>query len=478
MASAINATVPQPLPAPQQGARVWPLIVLAALFGSSIALAGESAFILAMTLVVCVFIMVDFRVGAVLLIVMMPISNSSVFPHEMMGIKGLNPFNVLLMGTLSAWFLQRQPQEKVGAFVPRPLLWLYVVPIVAAGVLGVRHVDEIAQHFFAGDLLQFDSPFGYVRDNVVKPLFLVLFALLVAAAAARSKDPERFLWPMLVSVCVMTSLALVFFRLSGYSLDLLATVRSFFRPLGIHANDLGRLFAVAYALLLFTFAKTERPALKTGLLIAIGAVVVALMLTFSRGAFAGFMLVNVLFLLSRRNPLGLVLFLLLMAVSLALLPGAVYERISVGMDGDLNQLSAGRTEEIWLPLMPEFFKSPLWGSGLMSITWSDAMRNGSMLPVTHAHNAYLQTYLDMGIIGLGLLCAYFLHVYRGFRRLSRDPGLSPARQGLFEGAAAGLVCLLFAGIAGGGLVPGPEQAFLWLAIGLMYGEFARKQQKA
>jgi O-antigen ligase len=201
-------------------------------------------------------------------------------------------------------------------------------------------------------------------------------------------------------------------------------------------------------------------------------------MTFSRGAFLGFMVINMLFLLSRRSPITFLLFVIVLAGALAFAPGAIYERLGTGMDGNMNAVSAGRTEEIWLPLMPEMFKSPIWGSGLMSITWSNAMNQGLMLAVNHPHNAYLGAFLDLGIVGMGLLLAYFVHVWRGFRSLSKDERLSPGRRGFFEGAAAGLISLMVAGVAGGGLTPGPEQVYLWMAIGMMYGEQARAKLAA
>jgi O-antigen ligase len=93
-----------------------------------------------------------------------------------------------------------------------------------------------------------------------------------------------------------------------------------------------------------------------------------------------------------------------------------------------------------------------------------------MLATTHPHNAYLQALLDMGIVGLVLLCAYFVHVWRGFRALSVSPDLTPTLRGFYLGAAAGLVGFLIAAVADGSLAPRPEQAFLWLAIGMMYGQ--------
>jgi O-antigen ligase len=93
--------------------------------------------------------------------------------------------------------------------------------------------------------------------------------------------------------------------------------------------------------------------------------------------------------------------------------------------------------------------------------------------VAQAHSAYLETVLDMGIAGLVLVCAYFLHVWKGFRALSLDTALSPTLRGFYQGAAAGLLGFLVAGITGSYLTPRPEQVFLWLAIGMMYGQYAR-----
>jgi hypothetical protein len=80
----------------------------------------------------------------------------------------------------------------------------------------------------------------------------------------------------------------------------------------------------------------------------------------------------------------------------------------------------------------------------------------------------------MGIAGLILVCAYFVHVWKGFRALSVDPAVNPIQRGFYQGAAAGLAGLLVGGISAGFLTPAFDQIFLWLAIGMMYGQRARK----
>jgi O-antigen ligase len=451
------------------------IALLGVFWGSVVAVAELNALYLCISLIGCAFILLDFRIGVVLLILLMPISSSHMFPHAMLGITGLNPFNLLLLGTLGSCLLHGLFDGSLRGFMPRPLLWLYIVPILIAGALGSRHVGDIAPGFFMYDMLEFHDAAGYIRDLVVKPLSMVIFALLVGAAMSRSEKAEKFLIPTLISIWVMGLMVVVFVFLSGVGLGELAASesRTFLSPLGLHANDLGRLYAVAYALMLFACAESKQASLRVALLASMGMVVLALMFTFSRGAFFGFIVVNVLFLLWRRNVKVLLFSGLLVAVALLLLPGAVYDRMATGSGQGLNAISAGRLDGLWLPLLPEVLRSPVYGHGLASILWSEPMRQGggiTVIAVTYPHNAYLGALLDMGIVGLVLLCTYFAHVWKGFRALSVDPALSPTLRGFYQGAAAGLACFLISSVTDSSLTPVPEQVFLWLAIGMMYGQ--------
>jgi hypothetical protein len=80
----------------------------------------------------------------------------------------------------------------------------------------------------------------------------------------------------------------------------------------------------------------------------------------------------------------------------------------------------------------------------------------------------------MGVIGLVLVSAYFFHVWKGFKALSTSADLSSSMRGFYQGAATALLAFLTMAFADGSLTPAPEQAFLWLAIGMMYGERARR----
>jgi hypothetical protein len=447
------------------------LVALACVWGALVAISAVGATLLCISFIACLLCLRDFRVGVALLIVIMPISSSTLFPHAMFGLTGANPLNLLLVVTLGIFLMRAAGTGALRGFVPRPLLWLYIVPITAAAIIGMEHVREIPRIFRATEVIYFDTAGGYIRDMLLKPFGLVVYALLVAAAVAWSKKPERFVIPMLVSVFVMAGVAIGFIVSSGISLSQLAGTysRHFLSTIGLHANDLGRLYAVAFALLLFVWDRSDRFALKAILLVSMVTVAAALVLTFSRGAFLGLVIVCALYLVLRRSLKTFLIALVVVPPALMFAPGALWYRLQVGIGEGLNEITAGRYEEIWLPLMPEILKTPPWGSGLGSVLWAKAMRMEEMFTVAHPHNAYLQLYMDLGIIGAALVLAFWMHSLVSFWRLRGDQRLVPEMQGFFEGAAVGLVSFLIAGIAGSSLLPAPEQGYLWLALGLMWG---------
>ena len=428
-----------------------------------------------LSVIACIGVLYDFRVGAVLAILLLPMSDANLFPHAMFGLVGLNPLNLVLVATLGSYLLHGRLRQG-GALVPQQVLWLYVVPIVVAGLLGSRNVDDIIPVFYEMQIIHFFEPIGYLRDLVAKPMITVAVALVLGAAVARSQKPERFLVPIGVSISLICLLSIWYVLRSGASLDELASprAREFFAGIGLHANSIGRLFAVAYALLLFACYESADRRFRLACLAAMGLVVVSLLLTFSRGAFVGFLIVNALFLIWRFNARTIGLLLLAAVILPFVLPDQVFERMVYGFDEDANAVSAGRIDGIWLPLVPELFKSPIWGSGLGSVMWSDAMRNGMMLEVIHPHNAFLEAWLDFGLVGTGLLLAFYWHVWKNFRALGSNAFLTPELRGFYQGAAAGLLSFLITGFAGSSLVPLPETGFLWMAIGMMYGQLARR----
>ena len=448
------------------------LVLLGVLWGAFVAFQGLSAALVCVAAIVFVFTIRDFRVGVLVMILIMPISASYIFPRAMFGVTGLNPLNVLLVGTFMSYLLVAMPDGSIKRIMPMWLVPVYILPLVLAGLNGMGHVNEIPKVFFDTEQVDFRNNVGYLRDTVLKPLILVAYSLIVGAAYSRAREPSKFIVPMMVSMWFMGFMVIGFFLYSNVKFGQLAGeyARHFLSPLGMHANDLGRLYVTAIAILLFTWDRTRRPVLKTLLFLSMGLTGIALILTFSRNAFMTLALVVAMFLVSRRRNMKLMI-LAAAAIPLALMltPGAIWYRLEMGAGEGAAGVSAGRVSDIWTPLIPQLFDKPFFGHGLQSVLWAPAMRMGEMMEVTHPHSAYMGALLDFGVIGAILLVAFWFTVWKGFRKLARDATLQPQEQGFFEGCAAALVSFMVAGFVGSSLTPVAEQSFLWLGIGLMFG---------
>lgn len=464
---------------PLQWAALAAALAMALGWGAFVAVAGLSAALICAAAIVCVFTVRDFRVGVMMMILIMPISASYIFPRAMFGVTGLNPLNVLLIGTVASFLMVAMPDGSIRRLMPWSVL-AFVVPMAWAALNGMKNVPYIPPEFYEANVVDFTNGFGYLRDELVKPLIMVMYALMVGAAYARSRAPEKFLTPAIVSMWIMAGLAVGYFLNAGVKFGQLAGefARAFLSPLGMHANDLGRLYATAMAILLFTWDRTRRPLLKTMLFLTMGIVGIALVITFSRAAITSLVLTGAIYVISRPNKKTLFLAALLVPAVLFLMPGAIVYRMEMGADEGATGMSAGRVSDIWTPLLPQVFDKPFFGHGLQSVLWAPAMRLGEMMEVTHPHSAWLGLVMDTGIIGAILVLGFWFTVWKAFRQLAKDSTLAPHQQGFFEGAAVALLAFVVAGFVGSSFLPVPEQSFLWLAVGLMFGIKSRRLMDA
>jgi O-antigen ligase len=451
------------------------LVMSAGAAGYALALHELDALYVGLAAAACLGILFDFRIGALLLVLLLPLSTTAFFPHALMGVSGLNPINLIILGTLAGYVMHGR---RAGVpLVPRPLAWLYIAPVVCAGLLGSLYVDEIHPFFFEGMVINYTNAVGYLRDVVAKPLLIVAAAVLVAAAVARAPRIEPYIAALAIGACALACVMFAFIATSDVRLGWLASprARGFFLDIAGHANTLGRVFVTAYAMLLFAWWESKHAPSRLALFAALGILSFGILFTFSRNAFLGFFVVNGLFLMWRFNAKKLGLALAGLGIALALAPGYVYRRITYGFDdGSADAVSAGRVEGIWAPLLPETLDSPLWGNGLESTMWSEPLLNGQMQLVTHPHNAYLEALLDMGLIGLAALLVFYWQVWKGFRALGSNAYLSPLARGFFQGACAALIAFAVSGLSGGSLRTEPENVLLWMAIGAMYGLLAKR----
>lgn len=438
------------------------------------ALSGELALMLGLVALLASAVLLAHRFGVWWMCLLFPLAQTVLVPRQVMGITGLNPLNILTAATFAslilAWLSSTLVHKPIGMPpFPKVLLWLYVLPIGLAALHGAPSVDRIPAYYHQIHSIAFEDAGGYLRDAAMRPMFLVLFSVLVAMVFRDSRDPRIYIVPSLISALVLCALVGYVLLQSGLSLGVLGSTkaRGVLSGLGMHANEISLLLNSALALTLFSLRGARG---LTWLALAICASVFgcSVLLTFSRGGFLGLFVIFVAFLLHANSPRSAIAAVLL-AICVALaLPDAVIERASTGVSsGDRSAISAGRADAIWPHVIPVVFDSPLIGGGLMSILWSPPARSG-LISVAQTHNAYLGLLLDMGLLGFLCVMAFFAWAWRQVRAASREAD-EPFFHHFFAGAAVTIPLLFAQGISDDRFTPTTTQTFMWFGIGAALG---------
>jgi O-antigen ligase len=452
-------------------------IVAALLTGLIAGLFGGAVALLALLLVLFMAVAIaDYRAGILVAIVLLPLSATNLLPRELFGITGFNPLNAtLLMATLSILFMVLFHRGDI--LVPKypRYFWVYLAALALAAVHGAFHASSIPAYYKALQIVNFDTPAGYVRDIFLKPLLIVVTAFMLSIAVRNARRPAIFLLPLFGSAMILPIATIAYLAFSGSSLTMLASseARGTLSVLGMHANELGLMFNMAFALALFCFTAMSAGFGKWLMGTAIIVIVAATVLTFSRGAYLGLLAVLAYFLYTRKKFSIMLLGLVLVPATILLLPQAVVERATMGArDRNVDTITAGRLEGIWRPLLPEVESSPIVGNGLSSILWSHAAQRGAILKVGHPHSAYLGVLLDLGVAGALVIFLFFRHMRRLFSMLM-ERSTEPIWRGFFRGATACILLLLVQGLTDDRFTPTFPQTFLWLAYGMALGLAAR-----
>jgi exopolysaccharide production protein ExoQ len=225
------------------------------------------------------------------------------------------------------------------------------------------------------------------------------------------------------------------------------TGRGFFSGVAADKNMLGMtclVYGIAMLWRFVTTCKEPRGRERTRRLIAHGAIVAMVFYLFkdadsmtSETCFfmAGFLIVATSFSRIARKPL-------IIHLMVAGIVGAAFGTLFLHIGGGVafqklgrNATLTGRTE-IWSGLL-QFSGSPLFGTGFDSFWMGKRMERiwaagGQLYGINEAHNGYLETYLNLGWIGIALLAALIATGYRNILRALRlEPEIGRIRLGLF-----------------------------------------------
>ena len=421
----------------------------------------------------------DFRIFAVVVVFLLPFVPIRILSQAVAGLSGLRIIGMAIVMTAVAVFIAvavRPGQLRFPAW--RPVFFAYLLVFVFAALNGTRSVSQIPAYFNVLGVFSETTALGYLQIMLLSPGLVIVAAYVMALLAANTRRPAWVTVPVLASAVLLSALLCLVATGTSSTVDELAQQESrrHLSVLGPHANELGLVLNMALALALCSLGQARTRAAM--LWLGAGSLVLAagIVLTFSRGAFLGLVVVMIYAVLVRRKGGWMPLVLAALLLGVAAMSDAVVGRVLHGIGGnDIDLISSGRVNEIWRPLIPEIARHPLFGSGHAAILWSEAAQTRSILPVGHPHSAYLASLLDVGLVGSLITLVFFVHMWRMFWRVARD-GQAHGLRGFFLGAAACIPLLLVQGITDDGFMPGFTHVYLWLAYGAATGISARRDR--
>lgn len=407
-----------------------------------------------------------------LAVVLLPFSDTNLIPRQMFGLTGVNPFNITIGVSLFAFFL-RWIKDPGSCRLPRipAIFGVYLLMLSAGACAGLFFIDRIPPIPSPKGGMDRMTEAKYLIEQFLKPVLILVVSFFAGVVVLNERREKTVFWAIATGITLISLVILSYIALEGLDLKVLADFRSreFLSWVGMHANELGLMLNIGIALLFFSAAKTKVMAKRLLLCVPIALGGISSLLTFSRAAFFGLGLILLFYLISRRRFREITIGLCLLVAIPLMIPKEIYDRAMTGLHQmDISQISAGRYDRIWMPLMPVFLESPLYGNGLASTLWAEPNLKSRMVLIGHPHSAYLTALLDFGILGFGLICVLFYTVWKRFRFLSNNLR-DDLWRGYFEGASAALLVVLVQGLTDHQFIPSYPQSFLWIAIGMSWG---------
>jgi putative inorganic carbon (HCO3(-)) transporter len=175
--------------------------------------------------------------------------------------------------------------------------------------------------------------------------------------------------------------------------------------LGEHETDPNQFAAsllLPFSLAFGVFLAARGRLVKMAVLAVLVSILFAIMLTMSRGGLLGVVVTLLVFLYRFRLKLGVIIPVAIGALLLSALPSLFFQRIS----GSVQDAGAGRAY-IWIVGLAALEAYGVFGAGLGNFPVAfDQFAGSSPIPISSgnaSHNIYLNTCVELGVIGLVLL---------------------------------------------------------------------------
>ena len=369
------------------------------------------------------------------LILLMAVIEHPDMPKTIMGMQGLNPWNLLLCDIILAWIVARK-YEQLKWDMPRYIDVLFVLYITVVVVSFFRMIGD-RQGLIQTALergWRIPSTASLWSDYFINCLKWVIPPILLFDGCRTRK---RLLMGLAAVLSIYLVLALEVihhmpFRYLTSGEELAAKSLKFNREIGYHRVDLSMMLSGASWAFFSLQALAKRWTHTLIALLLAGVVFFGQALTAGRAGYLAWVVIGTV-LCSFRWRKYLLLAPVAVLVIVLFVPGIV-DRVTEGFhlnsdspfvgdtSPDLTTVTAGRTVA-WPHVIDKILEAPLFGYGRLAM-----QRTGLTLLMwekyhdtfPHPHNAYLELLLDNGIAGFLPVFIFFCVILLNSFKLFRD----------------------------------------------------------
>ena len=432
------------------------------------------------------------------LILLMAVVEHPDFPKSVMGVQGLNPWNLLLLVITLAWMATRG-REGLRWDMPKKFRNLLIVYLLIIAISFLRLIHDMDSMVELARLFGVPAPsvLELVSEHIINAMKWVVPGLLLYDGC-RSEERFRLATYCVLAVYVLLAIQVIrWMPLSALTSGSVLEDRSLkilSNEVGYHRVNMAMLLGGgSWAIFCARGLPESRFMLKMTVFFA-GIVFFGMALTGGRMGFATWVAIAMFFGFFKWRK---VIFLapIAMALIIAFVP-AVQERMMQGfteqsIDTNVNieslqyadedgphmyTVTAGRTFA-WQFVLEKIADAPLLGYGMEAMKRTGVatylwLEYGESFP--HPHNAYLQWIFDNGIIGFIPVLLFYFFIVRMSLGLFLDRGDKTAVA--IGGVTLSLVlALLIASMGSQTFYPREGAVGMWCAIGLALRVYVQKQ---
>lgn len=393
-------------------------------------------------------------------IIFVPYSNTELFRDSLVSLPGAKPLQLVALFVIIVAcinYKKSTPLPKFASFFAMAIITVFTISIIRS----LAYLDIL--NWMREENL---STLNYMLSDYVKPLIFFLPLIIISKFTHKLEQIEFLVKTLVLSIMILSIylLYLYLFKI-GFKGDLRWVDEYYSLTFGLHRNDIANFFMIVFPLCIARFF------LKKNFfnLVSIGLSIVAIGFLYSRTAYL-VMIISFLFYLfiSKRSKFLPVFLTIAFGLSF-IVSASIIERASKGLEEhDLESISAGRIDGIWLPLIEEHTrdsKKLLLGNGRYGMKISEAAQSSIMVSSSHPHNMYLEQIVDAGLIGFIIFILFFILL---LQKISRNLHYLPnGRLKEYHYAIyVSIISYMLAGMTGRSFFPMFLNSYLWIVIGI------------